>query len=135
MRPVDNALEEALRVWGAAKRKILGIPPQPRSIFGRIHDEGAVGAAIRGQAPDPPEVMLHTALLVGRALRTALDDHTMPYHCHEVLTAHYVYRGPPSVKAIRLGVTPRVYYSRLDQARTILKPYLSALEAQEQTDA
>ena len=124
----DNALEESLRAWGAAKRKILGIPNQPRSIFGRISEEGSVGAAIRGKTPDPPEVLLHTALIVARAIRTAIDDHTLPYHAHETLTAHYVYRGPPRIKAVRLGIKPKVYYERLNQAKGILAPYITRLE-------
>ena len=130
----DSLLEDQLRTWGRARRKILGIPPQPRSIFGRIQDEGSVGAAIRGEAPDPPEVMLAVALLVARAIRQALDDHALPYHSHEVLQAQYVYRGPPRVKAIRLGISPNLYYQRLNVARAAIAPYISRFDVEQACD-
>lgn len=123
----DSALEESLRQWGRAKRKLMGIPPQPRSIFGRIQDEGSVGAAIRGEPPDPPEVMLNIALIVARAIRQAIDDHALPYHPYEVLTAHYVLRGPTQRKAERLNITRAVFYQRLNMARAILGPYIMRL--------
>ena len=123
----DSALEESLRQWGAAKRKLLGVPAQPRSIFGRISDEGSVGAAIRGQPPDDPEVMLSTALETARAIRTALNDHALRYQWHVCLVAQYVHWGKASTKAKRMSLALPEYYSSLNSARAVVSEYLTRI--------
>jgi hypothetical protein len=124
-------LNEAFREWGICKKRILAIPPQPRSIFGRIASEGSVGAAIRGQAPAPPEVMLGIGLLVSRAIRTAIDEHALPYEQHEILHAHHVYYGPPRVKAKRMKIPLKTYYQLLTAAHNTVEPYIVRLSETE----
>lgn len=124
---MDNWLESLLWEWGAAKRRVLGIPAQPSSVFGRFlaTEGGPAAAASRGERPDDPEVMLNNGLLVARAIRTALDEHVLTWHQHEILTAHYVYWGPPRVKAKRMRIPQAKYFSRLDSARATIAPYVT----------
>jgi hypothetical protein len=75
--------------------------------------------------------MLNTALLVARAIRTALDEHALSYHQHEVLTAQYVYYGPPRVKAARMRIPPKTYYARLSAAQKVIAPYVVRLSETE----
>lgn len=119
----DNATEEALRQWGEAKRRINGRQPPPKSIMGRIATEGA-GASIRGKAPPPPEVMLGTALEVGRAIRKAIDDGKLKERPYEALFLHYACKGPVKAKAGQLGVSRTIYYERLNVGKAVVKDYL-----------
>ena len=117
-----------MRTWGRAKRKALGIPPQPRSIFGRIHDEGSVGAAIRGAAPDPPEVMLDIALTVSRARQQAIEDGDLKLQDSEIMFIHFVCHGSPKTKAKQLNLGMSAYYRSLDRLRAIIGPYITRME-------
>lgn len=122
----DNALEAALRSWGRAKRKLNGAPP-PKSIFGRISDEGNVGAAIRGKLPDPPEVMLKDALIIARAIRAAIDARTLNYDQNQALHMHYVAWGPISKKIKRLKLKRYEYFSLLNGAKAAVEPFYWSL--------
>lgn len=120
----DNATDQALRAWGEAKRRINGRQPPPKSIFGRIAEEGGAGAAIRGKAPPPPEVLLGVALEVGRAKRRATDSGKLSEKQNMILDLHYIVRAPVKVKAYRLGVKRSRYYELLSGARCVIRDHL-----------
>lgn len=118
-----DEIEEYLVCWGQAKRKI-NRATYPRSIFGRIAEEGAVGAAIRGRPPDPPEVLLGNALIVARALQICLQRGILREIHKDVLDIHYIGYGRSKDKADRLRITPNYYHKIKWLAKTALKPWI-----------
>ena len=126
----EQELDEKLKLWGKAKRRINGTPPQPKSLSGRLMTEGAVGAAIRSsRSPEPLEVMLKEALEVSRAIRTALDLRVLKEDQHKALYIHYVIWGPSKKKAERLGMELPSYYSFLNAGRKTIRPFIIDIAA------
>lgn len=130
----DQFIEDMLRTWGKARRKINGTPTPPKSIWGRIVTEGK-GAAIRSHEIKTPEVMLNEALIVSRAIRQAIDDHALGYDENRALHLQYVAWCSPDIKAKAMGVRKGVFYSLLDGARNAVNPYIYRLsgEAERET--
>jgi hypothetical protein len=122
---LDNDVREAFRSWGRAKARLNGVPPQPKSIMGRIATEGP-GAAIRGQAPEPLEVLLGPALMVSVAIQTAIRAHKLSDKQYEAVFLHFVCRGPVKMKAHQIRVSRQTYYERLNGGVNAIKPYLEA---------
>lgn len=114
---VDSRLKE----WGAAKRKVLNgataiAPPLDghrchvsRSFFGRITDEGPVGAAIHTPAK-PLEVLRGRPLATGRAIRLALERRNLKERQYQVICAHYIFRGTARNKARFLKISESYYH-------------------------
>jgi hypothetical protein len=126
---MEVGLDEMLKAWGIAKRRILGIwVQQPRSILGRMVEEGA-GAGIRGQESSHPEVMTGEPLLVARGIRMAIDDHTLRYEDNQCLFLHYVCYGKASAKARHLRIPLAVYFTRLNRAKSAIAPHIVAMVA------
>lgn len=122
----DQALDELFKTWGRCKRKVLGVPPPPRSIMGRIADEGP-GASIRGPPPAPPEVMLGDGLAVAVAIILSIEDGSLKLDAHEALFTHYVTYGPDHVKARRINRWIGEYHRLLDEGRSAVAPHVWAV--------
>ena len=101
-----------LKSWGYQKRRINGRQPQPKSIMGRIMEEGP-GAAIRGAGVEPLEVYLGDALEVACALRLGLSGGMLTQrHWND---AHDIYVSPEPVKrkCRRMCLSRQGYYNRM----------------------
>ena len=103
-------LEILLSEWGELKarenRPGLGYPAE--STFAQMR--------VDGQRRADPEVFLADDDI--RRLDVAIGE--LHPDMRAVITAHYIWPGPVKVKADRLGVSPRTYYSNLEFAEKTL---------------
>lgn len=124
-------VDEKCRAWGRVRRQIDKGPfPQPKSMSGRVMEEGLMGAAIRGGSMDPLEVMVGDALDVSCAIVFAMmpgkrREGRMTDRQYRALYLHYVVRGYTQVeKAASMGVGPPRAYRLMVSAQHAIMPYL-----------
>lgn len=113
-------VDAKLRTWGFDRRRLRRskYPPSPA---GRADQPIGYGGE-----PEPMEVLTGDALLVGTAIKRALEDHAMPIKYHAVLYLHYDdrYRRMPAAKKCReLSVGRQGYYHILAQAHRKIDAY------------
>ena len=60
-----------------------------------------------------------------QAQRVAMAYHRLRMELRDVLTVHYVGKGPVPMKCQVLSVSERTYWSRLAQARNAVEPWLN----------
>lgn len=113
-------VDEALKEWARDKRRIEygneGWPP--RSVLGKLIEEGVTGAAALKFVQHHPEVLTGESLNVNRGVCKLPED------LRTVLFAHYMVRGPVKHKAFTLGISRDAYYRQLDKAHERLATHL-----------
>lgn len=110
--------------WGRAQHWIwfggVGLPP--RTMLGKLIEEGVVGAAFSSFTMQYPEVLTGDNLLVANAVKT------LPETPRTVITVHYVLHVPTKLKYSKLKMTRHSYYATLSAAHINLA---NAIDAQE----
>lgn len=104
-------IDEALKGWARAKRRLIfgqdGWPP--RSVLGKLIDEGVTGAAALKYVQHHPEVLTGEALTMNGLLQR------LPEELRTVIFAHYVVKLPAARKARVMGLSRDAYYKQLDK--------------------
>lgn len=118
------------RSWGFAKRRIVfGEGPQPKSMAGRIMEEGPAGAAAHHGRYSELEVLTGDALKVSVAIMILLDlsaarGSRLTEAEYEALFVRYVVPGRLGEKAGRMGVSAGAICHRVGKAHLKLAPML-----------
>jgi len=115
-------VDAACREWAGPARalffgKAFGWPP--RTLLGRLVDEGPTGAGQVGFYQPMPESFQGTALDVSRALRRMAETHRFekPWI---VAHAHYLFEGRARSKAQQIHITVPQYWRDLHTAHAFI---------------
>lgn len=135
-------VDEMLRTWGRAKRRINGVPElrtkdnclpsgRARSFTGRLSEGGHV-VKDKDQIilVEPLEVFLGDALVVAVATKLALQDKSISEYQYELLYAHYVLRGSNRKKYKAFNMDRKDYFDALHTIHARLISWLYKVEKQ-----
>ncbi len=122
-------VDTACREWAGPARalifgKAFGWPP--RTLLGRLVDEGPTGASSVGFYQPMPEGFTGTALDVARAVRRMAETRQFekPW---VVIHAHYIFAGRARTKAQAIRITVPQYWRDLHTAHAFIAGRLEAV--------
>lgn len=124
--PLTDWVDAKLRLWGYAKRRLLQAQERyPESFAGRLVEEGP-GASLGHQGGSRDvEVFTGDALEVALAIHRSLEARKLTDRQLEVLTVHYIVKGPVKRKAPALDLCVSRYYELLGIAHRHLAEAMS----------